>query len=161
MYIRTTVTATRMKARLAVNGAKMFGKVGGWSCNGWFVFFFLSLYSSRVSADWGEQVALDSTEFRKTWFTQTWLLYIVYGVYMGDITQFEKARNMLRVVVDVGISNSLFYIHASDFHRHRVSWGFFNKTSPCRIRVRGYHAETRTIQRPYTDDGCRLSTQSQ
>jgi hypothetical protein len=31
-------------------------------------------------------------------------LYIVYGAYMGDTTQFEKARNMLRIIVDVSLS---------------------------------------------------------
>jgi hypothetical protein len=32
---------------------------------------------------------------------QAWLLYIIYGAYACDTAQFEKAKQMLRQLVDV------------------------------------------------------------
>jgi hypothetical protein len=37
---------------------------------------------------------------------QSWLLYIIYGAFMSDRTQFEKAKQMLRTLVDVSIASS-------------------------------------------------------
>ncbi|KAH8690061.1 fungal-specific transcription factor domain-containing protein [Talaromyces proteolyticus] len=48
--------------------------------------------SRLVSSDW--------RELRKTWVMQSWLLYIIYGAFMSDRTQFEKAKQMLRTLVD-------------------------------------------------------------
>lgn len=79
---------------------------------------------------------------------------------MGDTSQFEKARNMLRIIVDVSILDyhdlSRHLIHI----RHLVSSDFSNRTSPCLTRVLGYHEETWGTPRLYTNDGCRLLTQS-
>ncbi|KAE8421251.1 hypothetical protein BDV36DRAFT_305122 [Aspergillus pseudocaelatus] len=48
-------------------------------------------------------------DIRKPWVMQTWILYIIYGVYAGETTQFQTARAMLRQIVDaireVGLSH--------------------------------------------------------
>ncbi|KAL0931833.1 zinc finger protein ADR1 [Colletotrichum truncatum] len=45
-------------------------------------------------------VELDWREIRRTWVMQAWLLHIIYGAFTGNATHFEKAKRMLRWVVD-------------------------------------------------------------
>ncbi|KAF1845299.1 uncharacterized protein K460DRAFT_416576 [Cucurbitaria berberidis CBS 394.84] len=42
----------------------------------------------------------DWRELRKTWVMQAWLLHIVVGAYVGDSTQYNGARRLLRYLVD-------------------------------------------------------------
>ncbi|WYZ40558.1 hypothetical protein EsH8_IV_000899 [Colletotrichum jinshuiense] len=45
-------------------------------------------------------VESDWREIRRTWVMQAWLLHIIYGAFTGNATHFDKAKKMLRWVVD-------------------------------------------------------------
>ncbi|KAJ9156005.1 Specific RNA polymerase II transcription factor [Pleurostoma richardsiae] len=45
-------------------------------------------------------VGPDFQGLRTPWMLQAWLLYIAYGAYMGDGSQFDRAKEMLRSAVD-------------------------------------------------------------
>ncbi|KAL4874791.1 hypothetical protein BJY04DRAFT_233270 [Aspergillus karnatakaensis] len=50
--------------------------------------------------DLQRMVAVDYSEFRKTWVLQTWLLHIIYGTYMKETPEFGETKQMLRTLVD-------------------------------------------------------------
>ncbi|KAL4819978.1 fungal-specific transcription factor domain-containing protein [Aspergillus spinulosporus] len=54
----------------------------------------------RGNRELQRMVAADSSEMRKTWILQTWLLHITYGAYLNDTSDFEESKKMLRFVVD-------------------------------------------------------------
>ncbi|KAH0424885.1 zinc finger protein ADR1 [Colletotrichum camelliae] len=67
---------------------------------------------SLVETDW--------REIRRTWVMQAWLLHIIYGAFTGNATHFDKAKKMLRWVVDaardLGLLRQSVFTSTTRFH---------------------------------------------
>ncbi|KAF4905278.1 Zinc finger protein [Colletotrichum fructicola] len=65
-------------------------------------------------------VETDWREIRRTWVMQAWLLHIIYGAFTGNATHFDKAKKMLRWVVDaardLGLLRQSVFTSTTRFH---------------------------------------------
>lgn len=63
---------------------------------------------------------------------QTWLLHIIYGTFTGNATHFDKAKKMLRWVVDVRhpllLSQGVLERGLIPSNRQLATWAFYDKT---------------------------------
>ncbi|KAH9238927.1 hypothetical protein K456DRAFT_1735734 [Colletotrichum gloeosporioides 23] len=65
-------------------------------------------------------VETDWRDIRRTWVMQAWLLHIIYGAFTGNATHFDKAKKMLRWVMDaardLGLLRQSVFTSTTRFH---------------------------------------------